>query len=536
MTLSRLRKEKSVDIPQFGSLNENIHKIMPKKIKKTMIILLIIVSLSCAEIVAFIGGKCLFLGSSSPMTPIATGIEVKGLSSFSNTSSSASQTVKIVSYTSHASGIAKALPWTISGYSTDDGSTYSNTAPSWLTLSKTSGDGGVAGEDITITVAARSVKTGEIFVPSDAEDINNNSALKAMSEAGTSSSPIDLSLKDYLGNDIASSTTANCYIIHQPGWYKIPLVYGNAIKNGATNSSAFYNATASTAFEDSWGNAFTSSSSPYIYTHARSADKSLGSAEVLWCDTACGIDSVSLGGSGTSSYIKFHIPAFTIEEGNFLLAIKDNNGNIAWSWHIWVTGRDLSPVTIKNHDGATFDIMPVNLGWNGWGTEGTIYSYASQNCIVRFKHIGSEYTRDVTVSCPAKASMTAGSIVRGSSPYYQWGRKDPFICFGASTTGSNIEYSESAGSQAQAHKNPKIHYMDWDYCSWTTDMFPYFWDTDNTGYSVDSPVMKTIYDPCPAGWNIPQYNTFTGFAGTGYEGYYGDSEFPINNIGGFNKG
>ncbi len=33
--------------------------------------------------------------------------------------------------------------------------------------------------------------------------------------------------------------TANCYIINAPGRYSLPLVYGNAIKNGATNSSAY---------------------------------------------------------------------------------------------------------------------------------------------------------------------------------------------------------------------------------------------------------------------------------------------------------
>ena len=32
------------------------------------------------------------------------------------------------------------------------------------------------------------------------------------------------------------------------------------------------------------------------------------------------------------------------------------------------------------------------------------------------------------------------------------------------------------------------------------------------GYSVDQKVTKTIYDPCPIGWSIPQYDTFTGLS------------------------
>ncbi|MBQ3381781.1 MAG: Ig-like domain-containing protein, partial [Bacteroidales bacterium] len=49
---------------------------------------------------------------------------------------------------------------------------------------------------------------------------------------------IDLSLMDIYGNTV-SRTTANCYVVSKPGFYKIPMVYGNAIKNGATNRGAY---------------------------------------------------------------------------------------------------------------------------------------------------------------------------------------------------------------------------------------------------------------------------------------------------------
>ena len=48
----------------------------------------------------------------------------------------------------------------------------------------------------------------------------------------------DLSLFDIYGNGIAK-TTANCYVVSKPGFYKIPMVYGNALKNGTTNKSAY---------------------------------------------------------------------------------------------------------------------------------------------------------------------------------------------------------------------------------------------------------------------------------------------------------
>ena len=51
---------------------------------------------------------------------------------------------------------------------------------------------------------------------------------------------IDLSLQDVYGHRINCST-ANCYVVREPGQYKFPLVYGNAIKNGKVNTAAFTN-------------------------------------------------------------------------------------------------------------------------------------------------------------------------------------------------------------------------------------------------------------------------------------------------------
>ena len=458
---------------------------------------------------------------------MASGIVTSNLAEFTNTTSSASQTLNIKSYTIHSSGLTKAEPWTISGYSENGGSTWTTTKPSWLTLSATSGSGGAAGESVTVTSGTRSASggSGAIFVPSDAEDIGYNASLKNMSETGTQNAPVDLSMRDYLGNTTPNSNTANCYVVHGPGWYKIPLVYGNAIKNGATNSAGFYNSTASTAFEDSWGTAFTSSSSPYVKVHATAAGKTLAGAELLWVDSNCGVEVTSqLSDSGTDCpYIVFHIPASTIEQANMLIAVKDGDGKVAWSWHVWVTGRNLSPVTITNNSGVNFDIMPVGLGWNGWGTEGTKAVYPARSCMIKFKHTNGSYTKTVTVSSPEQPAngSSTGSTACSSAPYFQWGRKDPFISVGAPTSGGNIEYSSSAGAQSQAHQNPKVHYN--SSSNWCTTAANYFWDADNTATSTDSPVVKTIYDPCPAGWNVPQYNTFTGFSKT-------------NVVGSFNKG
>ena len=60
--------------------------------------------------------------------------------------------------------------------------------------------------------------------------------MKNATALGSSSAPYDLSTK---GGSVANRSTANCYVISAPGHYLIPLVYGNAIENGATNSNAY---------------------------------------------------------------------------------------------------------------------------------------------------------------------------------------------------------------------------------------------------------------------------------------------------------
>ena len=295
------------------------------------------------------------------------------------------------------------------------------------------------------------------------------------------------------GSSLSSESTANCYVVRANGKYKIPLVYGNAIKNGKTNTSAFYNAAASTAFEDSYGGVFTASSSPYIKDHASVRSASISSAEVLWIhgDAQVSVEDVD------SDYLTFSVSSFA--PSNALIAVKDNNGTILWSWHLWLTNQDLSPVTITNHDGDEFQIMPVALGWNGWTTE--------------------------TVDGEVQDRSTA--------PYFEWGRKDPLIPIGVGipVPGGSIDYSNSVDTQSQAHQNPTVFYTYSD--NWCTTAANYFWDADNTATNTDSPVVKTIYDPCPAGWNVPQYNTFTGFTTTGQEA---ETSLHYNVVGSFDKG
>lgn len=60
------------------------------------------------------------------------------------------------------------------------------------------------------------------------------------------------------------------------------------------------------------------------------------------------------------------------------------------------------------------------------------------------------------------------------------------------------------------------------------------WSADNTVYTAnDNNIVKTIYDPCPVGYQMPPSNAFTGFTTTG-QGTTTSSRFNVR--GTFNKG
>ena len=95
--------------------------------------------------------------------------------------------------------------------------------------------------------------------------------------------------------------------------------------------------------------------------------------------------------------------------------------------------------------------------------------------------------------------------------HYQWGRKDPFL--GSSSISSNEViakstitwpsevYSDSSkGTIAYATANPTtfIGYNDSNYDWYYTGST----STDNTRWTT-SESSKSIYDPCPAGWRVP---------------------------------
>ncbi len=150
-------------------------------------------------------------------------------------------------------------------------------------------------------------------------------------------------------------------------------------------------------------------------------------------------------------------------KGNASIAAKDAAGNILWSWHIWMTDKPSDQV-YRNGAGI---MMDRNLG---------------------------------AVSAVPGDAGALGLL-------YQWGRKDPFI--GSSSVSSPIaakstliswpttSSTASTGTVAYAVAHPTTIIT---YNTYNTDWY-YTGDvsTDDTRWQS----AKTVYDPCPYGYRVP---------------------------------
>lgn len=231
----------------------------------------------------------------------------------------------------------------------------------------------------------------------------------------------------YVANEtinLSELGTANCYIVTEPGLYSIDAtVIGNG-EFGMVDKAAF---------------------------HTSRTSISPIAAELLWEDNSGIIDGVTPAGDK----INFIVTGY---EGNALVAAKDANGKILWSWHIWVTDQPQDQLYVNST--GSYTMLDRNLGATS----------ASRG--------NGEQWRE-SVGLP-----------------YQWGRKDPFAEGKYQSTSSQLYLKETVQSPTYfAYGNDK----------WAKDWSQYLW----------SPDQKTIYDPCPAGYRVAVREVWSGFTVNG---------------------
>ena len=412
----------------------------------------------------------------------------------------------ITSYRTAPDGTQQAVAWKVVGYSVDGGTTYTTNKPAWLTsLSKTEGDGGTAADQGTATLTK------------DVTDLlaKRNKALKEATALGSASAPYDLSTK---GGSVSRST-ANSYVISAPGHYRIPLVYGNAIKNGSNNPSSYQTSNTGTYilsnFQDHAGHAI---DNPWIEKTHGGANNGVDGAEVVWADAADLVHSPSITHVGGEGFLDFEVKQSDIQSGNAVVAVK-KGGTTVWSWHLWFAPKDaLDKIPVTNHQGKIYNFTKEALGWKPTQWSGSTYNKART---VKVKVVQTIKNGGVAQETVINITQNPGNVKKGATTLYQFGRKDAFPGVATSDLKAG-DITENAGDNMTISnniQNPDKFYI-YGSSLWTNYGYYNLWSADNTvtgGYNQgnDNPVVKTVYDPCPVGFKMPANNAFTGFTTTG---------------------
>ena len=420
------------------------------------------------------------------------------------------------------------VKWKVVSYDADGDGTFSmSEKPDWLTIPN---EGRTTTQDVEQYTATFKANQRDVLA-----DFNN--AMK------TAHPVTDYNLANATGA-AAIENTANCYIISAPGTYRIPLVYGNAIKGGATNASAYTSSKTKVmgseefVLQDFVDHNDHKITSPYI--NVQNSGDQATKAKVVWEDCKDIVTNPAVTGSGADSYLTFTIKKENLQNGNAVVAVTNATGKVMWSWHLWFTPKSSLKKIPFTSGGTTYNFMTDNLGWKYTKWTGGL----KREVVVKIEQqaeTGEKKTATITLK------QAPGNNVReGYGNLYQWGRKDPLP--GTDNfypnTAPNIGYKFNdgyviVGDQVADYTDPaNIQRMEkrtigvsirepgimlpkvgGGKLSWTNHQYINLWSADNDKmYESETPIkngVKTIYDPSPVGFKVPDAYAFKDLSNTG---------------------
>ena len=348
------------------------------------------------------------------------------------------------------------------------------------------------------TLTAEATEHEELDEPTQVNEIYDHANLymKDRTPLGTANSPYDLSMHKLpedmtgAGAEREHPVTANCYVVGAPGYYRFPMVYGNAIDwtkkqnvdinaAGGGNVAAYTNSNpASANFSD-----FVRFDGAKITKPSILSDLGLSYSQVepvvVWQDVAAGLEIVTetptIQSKSTTwalpmGYICFKVDPTEIihaggteyrvkgaHQGNIVIALRLKTsatiagtswpaGTILWSWHIWVTDNPMKPIRVMTNGSsvrAYNDMLPYHLGW----TDEIVYNQT--NYKTRIWYVKATQTDANEGQAPKSkifrviqhGQIELDQIHYSSSTCYHWGRKDPLLGGFNSFTGTSVDGS-----------------------------------------------------------------------------------------------
>ena len=162
-------------------------------------------------------------------------------------------------------------------------------------------------------------------------------------------------------------------------------------------------------------------------------------------------------------------------KGNAVVAVCKADGTILWSYHIWVS--EAQDIACRFEEAGAYTMLDRNLG----------------------------------------ATSTTPKDRNAYGVFYQWGRKDPFARNLTATRPGGKPYesassdlvktedaTEATGTIAYATRNPQTRLLaakEWYVGAGGNDLL---WG----GATEGGGSVKTVYDPCPAGYRVPDARHF----------------------------
>lgn len=220
-------------------------------------------------------------------------------------------------------------------------------------------------------------------------------------------------------------------------------------------------------------------------------------ARLIWQSARGMVKSVSY--DSDNSQIVFELSR---TKGNAVIAATDASGAVVWSWHIWYPEQEIEG--LKSDTG--YEVMNMNLGAlhnssENVGSYGLLYQWGRKDPFPGSPVMsnGSLFTKNAQVYDidGAEVEIKAGSMFDLKDNTLAYSIAHPEVCLS-----NNAQYEGGCRDWLTPSESNKSLWGNPDGAKGSEGKYR-------------SEGSKTYYDPCPAGWRVPNISAFLNMTSTG---------------------
>lgn len=261
-------------------------------------------------------------------------------------------------------------------------------------------------------------------------------------------------------------------------------------------------------------------------------------AKVYWTDNPNLVQTIKIiesGGSPKNDFIRVQLNAG--QKGNAVISLHNESisNPVYWSWHLWSVADEIQEITYVNQNilSSTYNFV------NSTGTENPVLTTTFMD-----RNLGAVHDLPMEILTNPNLPELSNEVKLSGGLHYQWGRKDPIPSFRyVGGDPYEIYFGRTVNAQGEVTYSPlnQLSYMN----QFTETYSNYRADSDIEPednkyqeadkiiqYSVEHPLTfmhkgttgstdwvsshlavhgnrwghgeeKSLYDPCPAGWRVP---------------------------------